>query len=32
MTIEIVCHELIVMTRLAGNQAAGGTPAVACLF
>ena len=32
MSIEIVCHELIVMTRLAGNQVAGGTPAVTGLF
>lgn len=32
VSIEIVCHELIVMTRLAGNQVAGGTPAVTSLF
>ena len=36
MTIKIVCHELIVMSRVAGDieysQVAGGTPAVASLF
>ena len=36
MTIKIVCHELIVMSRVASNiqysQVAGRTPAVASLF
>ena len=36
MRIKIVCHELIVMSRVAGDiqysQVGGGTPAVASLF